>query len=64
MPELEQELIALAQALDWPATPEIHLPALRGGRAPLAAPGWGVATSTSPPRGEVAGEAGGWGVAA
>src|SRR5258708_34211023 len=47
MPELEQQLAALGTALDWPSTPnlagviQIHLPARRGGRVPLAAPGWG-----------------------
>ena len=41
MPDLEQQLMALGKAVDWPATPEIHLPARRGARAPLAAPGWG-----------------------
>ena len=54
MPDLEQQLTALGSALEWPPTPEIHLPAPRGGRArlihlpaprggraPLAAPGWG-----------------------
>jgi hypothetical protein len=47
MSELEQQLTALGDVLDWPATPDlasvIHLPARRGGRAPLAAPGWGLA---------------------
>jgi hypothetical protein len=47
MPDLEQELTALGKALEWPATPEIHLPALRGGRAPLAVPGWGGAAGKS-----------------
>jgi hypothetical protein len=56
MPDLEQQLTALGSALDWPPTPDLtrviplpasrkgstHLPARRGGRAPLAAPGWGV----------------------
>ena len=47
MPELEQQLIALGNALEWPATPnlasltEIYLPASRGGRMPLAASGCG-----------------------
>jgi hypothetical protein len=47
MPALEQQLTSLGAALDWPATPDlvkvIHLPARRGGRAPLAALGWGGA---------------------
>ena len=47
MPELEQQLTALGTALDWPPTPEIHLPARRGGRAPLAARGWGGAVGSS-----------------
>ena len=60
MPELEQQLTALGTALEWPPTPDIHLPAIRGGRprlihlpamrggrAPLAAPGWGGTTRTS-----------------
>ena len=48
MPELEQQLTALGSALDWPPTPAIHLPAMRGGRAPLAAPGWGGPVSYVP----------------
>lgn len=48
MPDLEQELAALGSALEWPPTPEIHLPAMRGGRAPLAVPGWGRALSNLP----------------
>jgi hypothetical protein len=31
VPELEQELIALGRELEWPPTPALHLPALRGG---------------------------------
>jgi hypothetical protein len=47
VPDLEEQLTALGNTLDWPRTPDlavvihVHLPALRGGRAPLAAPGWG-----------------------
>jgi hypothetical protein len=47
MPDLEQQLMALGKAVDWPATPEIHLPARRGARAPLAARGWGGAVGIS-----------------
>jgi hypothetical protein len=46
VPELEQELMALGKALDWPATPEIHLPAMRAGRPERA--GWGGAFSNTP----------------
>jgi hypothetical protein len=48
MPELEQQLTALGSALEWPPTPDIQLPAMRGGRAPLAAPGWGGPVSSVP----------------
>jgi hypothetical protein len=47
MPDLELQLMALGKAVDWPATPEIHLPARWGGRAPLAARGWGGAVGNS-----------------
>ena len=49
MPELEQQLTALGAAIDWPPTPDltIHLPAMRGGRAPLA-PGWGDFLGNAP----------------
>ena len=51
MPELEQQLTALGTGLEWPPTPDltkvIHLPARRGGRVPLAAPGWGGAVGRS-----------------
>jgi len=46
VPELEQQLTALGAALAWPATPQIHLPALRGGGAQRR---WGGAL-VSPPR--------------
>jgi hypothetical protein len=51
MPELEQQLTALGSALEWPPTPDltkvIHLPARGGGRATLAALGWGGAVGKS-----------------
>src|SRR5260370_40646740 len=39
MPDLEQQLTTLGTALEWPPTPQLHLPAMRGGR-PVRA-GWG-----------------------
>jgi hypothetical protein len=48
VPDLEQQLSALGSALEWPPTPDIHLPAMRGGRAPVAVPGWGVPLSRMP----------------
>ena len=49
MPDLDQQLSALGSAIDWPPTPDlkIHLPAMRGGRAPLAVPGWGGPAATA-----------------
>ena len=46
MPDLEQALTALGRALEWPATPEIHLPAMQGGRPARA--GWGGAFGNAP----------------
>ncbi|HXI97213.1 MAG TPA: hypothetical protein VNG04_13865 [Candidatus Acidoferrum sp.] len=48
MPDLEQQLSSLGAALEWPPTPDIHLPALLEGRAPLTAPWWGVPVSRMP----------------
>jgi hypothetical protein len=49
VPELEQQLTALGNALDWPATPDltgvVHFPALRGGVAQLR---WGGAFTNAP----------------
>lgn len=48
MPDLEQQLSVLGSALEWPPTPDIHIPALRGGRLSLAAPWWGAPVSILP----------------
>ena len=45
MPELEQRLTALGNALEWPPTPDIHLPARRGGGAQRR---WGGPVSYMP----------------
>jgi len=52
VPDLEQQLTALGAELDWPLTPQIHLPALRGGGAQrrwggtfVNAPKWALAAA-------------------